>query len=197
LHLFNPPIQRLKEDIKKGLFGKINYMHSFGSGNGPARQDMSALWDFFPHDVSIFLYLLDEMPLSVSADGASYLKKGIEDLVAMNIKFANNIFAHSVGTWLYPLKKRELILIGEKLRAAFDDYASNKLRYYDVGNNCITPQLSNSKPLTEQLRHFLNCIENNKIPLTDGMEALKVTTVLEAAQKSLKKKGEMVKIKFA
>lgn len=204
LHLFNPGIIKLKADIKSGLFGKINYMHSFGSGNGPIRKDMNALWDYFPHDVSIFLYLLGECPLSLSVNGASYINKSVEDLVTMDIKFPKNIFATAIGTWLYPLKKRELVVVGEKLYAVFDDYAAkDKLRYYDRGSGAVQGKvdgeyqavdIEDTKPLTVQLKHFLECIQNNKEPLTSGDEALKVVKVLEYAEKSLKNNGLMVKV---
>ncbi|MBW2977069.1 Gfo/Idh/MocA family oxidoreductase [Candidatus Woesearchaeota archaeon] len=196
LHLYNPGIRKLKEDIKAGLFGKINYIHSIGAGNGPVRQDMSALWDYFPHDVSILLYLLEKYPLILSVNGASYLKKGIEDVVTMDINFPDGIFATAVGSWLYPMKRRELIIIGEKLYAAFDDYALNKkLKYYNKATDKVEVQdIGDSKPLIRQLKHFLDCIEDNKKPLTNGYEALKVTKVLECAQKSLKANGAMVKV---
>jgi len=207
LHLFNPGIIKLKSDIKSGLFGKINYIHSFGAGNGPIRRDMSALWDYFPHDVSILLYLLDESPLSLSVNGASYINKDVEDLVTMDIKFPKNIFAIAIGTWLYPLKKRELVVVGEKLYAVFDDYAAkDKLRYYGRENEdaqgkaamrdkeYLAVDIEDTKPLTVQLKHFLECIQNNKEPLTGGDEALKVVKVLECAEKSLKNNGLTIKV---
>lgn len=197
LHLYNPAIRKIKNDITRGLFGKINYIHSFGAGNGPVRNDMNVLWDFFPHDVSILLYLLDKFPLSVSANGACYIKNGVEDVVTMDIMFPKNIFATSIASWIYPLKKRDVVVVGKKLYAVFDDYAKkNKLGYYNkkVPTSIYAPKISSSKPLTEELRHFLDCIENDKTPLTDGNEALKVTRVLESAQKSLRNKGKRIKI---
>ena len=165
---------------------------------------MSALWDYFPHDVSILLYLLDECPLSLSVNGASYINKGVEDLVTMDIKFPKNIFATAFGTWLYPLKKRELVVVGERLYAVFDDYAAkDKLRYYGRVSGTIQGKeaeeyravdIEDTKPLTLQLKHFLDCIQNNKEPLTSGKEALEVVKVLEYAEKSLKNNGLMVEV---
>ncbi len=207
LHLFNSGIQRVKQDIKSNLFGNINYIHLSHFGNGPIRNDMNALWDFFPHTVSILLYLLEKSPLRLSVNGASYVNKGIEDVVTMDMVFPNKIFAMSIASWLYPLKKMDIIIVGEKLYATFEDYAKDeKLKYYysrpkivkkriliqDKGY--IAPKVKDSKPLTEQLKHFLYCIKKNKIPLTDGHEALKVVKVLEAAQMSLKNDGLMVEV---
>ncbi len=210
-HLYNPGIQRLKKDINKGLFGKIDYFSLFHCGNGPVRSDMSALWDFFPHTVSILLYLTEKSPLRVSANGACYIKDGIEDIVTMDIAFPDKIFAASTGTWLHPLKKMNVAVVGEKLYAVFDDYSKEeKLKYYPtrpgiskgkavIPNNghdmpYTSPKLSGARPLTVQLSHFLHCIEAGEVPLTDGKEALKVTKVLEAAQKSLHNNGKMTQV---
>jgi len=207
LHLFNPAIRKLKSDIKSGLFGKINYIHSFGAGNGPVRQDMNVLWDYFPHDISILLYLLDQQPISVSVNGAAYLKKDTEDIATGDLEFPNGVFATIIGTWLYPLKKRELTVISENLYAFFDDYSKNeKLKYYNSRPKIVDDKtiidnktyqnikINEIKPLTEQLKHFLDCIMDGKEPLTGGDHAIKVIKVLESAQKSMKNKGVRVEV---
>lgn len=205
LHTFNPGIQKLKCDIDNGAFGKINYLHILHLGNGPVRSDIGAIWDFFPHSVSILLYLLKKNPLSISVNGASYLRAGMEDIAAMDMTFPDGIFTTSLASWLYPIKKMEVTVAGEKLYATFDDYASKeKLKYYDSRPKIVkgkviiedkgysTPEFRDSKPLTEQLKHFLKCIEN-KMELDNAYEALRVTKILEYAQLSLNKRGLTIK----
>src|SRR3989338_11682823 len=72
IHRFNPGIKRIKNDAEKGKFGKVNYVKYDHFGNGPIRKDMGALWDFFPHAASIFLYLFEAMPSTISASGISF-----------------------------------------------------------------------------------------------------------------------------
>jgi len=190
LHRYNAAIVKIKADIKE--FGKIRYINSVGTNNTP-RSDMSALWDFGPHDLTIISYLLGEYPKSVSANGNAFLKEGIEDVFNMSMKFSET-FATAMGTWLYPEKTRKLVVVGEKMSAIYDDYAkADKLKYYRNGD-CEVQELEHLKPLTEQLKHFLDCAENNKKPLTDGADGLKVVKVLEAAKESINKGGAPVKI---
>ena len=49
-------------------------------------------------------------------------------------------------------------------------------------------------PLTLQLRHFIDRIQNNSRQYTDDLEGLKVVKVLEAAQKSLENDGRIVRV---
>src|SRR3989338_4457430 len=58
LHRFNTSIRQIRKDIEAGIFGRIRHINTTGTGNGPVRSDMSALWDFGPHDISIAAYLL-------------------------------------------------------------------------------------------------------------------------------------------
>ncbi len=193
LHRFNPAIRRIRTDIEAGAFGKISYINTFGAGNGPVRHDMSALWDFGPHDISIAAYLLGKYPKEVSANGAAYLKKGVEDVITMDMKFGD-AFATAFGSWLYPIKRREVVVAGEKIFAVYDDYAK-RLSYVDVKSGSSRDvKFRDEKPLTEQLRHFIECIEENKKPLTDGTDGVRVVKVLEAAEKSIKEGGKPVKV---
>lgn len=194
LHRFNPAIRRIRKDIEAGAFGKISYISSAGAGNGPVRSDMSALWDFGPHDVTIASYLIGSYPKSVSANGASFLKKGVEDVVTMYMKFSGNAFATAFGSWLYPLKRREVVVVGERMFAAYDDY-EKRLRYIDAKSGSSRDiKFGDEKPLTEQLRHFVDCVKGNRKPVSDGAEGVKVVKVLEAAEKSMKEGGKPVKV---
>ncbi|MBI2142208.1 Gfo/Idh/MocA family oxidoreductase [Candidatus Woesearchaeota archaeon] len=187
IHRFNPGIQRMREDVKLGMFGKLCYLQMFHSGDGPVRDDMSALWDFFPHSISIAAFLTGQYPLSVSASGASFLKKGVEDVVSMSLKFQDRTFAYAFGSWLYPLKRMEVCVVGETVKAFFDDYAaSGKLKYF-YGSSCKEPKLNDDRPLAGMLRHFIGCVQNNDIHLSNAKEAVNVVRVLEAAQKSMSK----------
>ena len=210
LHLHNPPIQRLREDIQKGMFGKIQYIRSLGAGSGPIRTDMSAVWDFFPHDVSIALYLLDKFPASVCAHGSSYTQEGVEDIATLSMFFDDSTFVTSTCTWLDPLKKREVIVVGEKLSAVFDDYSSpDKLKYIkhfpstdarkglQQETDVHIPFVQKALPLTEELKHFLECVETGAVPLTNGENAVQVTRVLEAAHESIKRGGIRIAVPAA
>lgn len=186
IHRFNPGIQKIKEDIDAGLFGKISFIQSIGTGTD-ARSDTSALWDYMPHDLTILSYLLGSYPESVRATGVG--EEQIDFVTAeMKIK---DTFAVCLAGWIYPVKKRELVVVGEKLSAIYDDY-KRELKYYNGDEGVIA--LNDAMPLTEELKHFLDCIENNKKPVTDGHEGLKVVKVLEACEESIKKDGEPVKV---
>jgi len=209
IHRYNAGIQKLKEDIDAGKLGKINFIHYTHFGNGPVRTDINALWDFLPHTSTILNYFFDEMPVSVSASGACFLQEKVEDIVTVNMKYKNGSYVAAIGSWLYPFKRMYLVVSGQKLFAVFDDYAKKeKLKYYNnvpimedgkpiiVDKGYSSPNIDETKPLTVELKHFLDCVRNNKQPLTDGNEALKVIKILECAQKSLDDGGKEMGVRL-
>jgi predicted dehydrogenase len=54
------------------------------------------------------------------------------------------------------------------------------------------PKVSQTEALKLEAEHFIDCVTNNKKPINDGLSGLRVVQVLEAAEKSVKKKGAMI-----
>jgi predicted dehydrogenase len=56
------------------------------------------------------------------------------------------------------------------------------------------PKLVGTEALRVGGEHFLDCIENNKTPETDGRLGMRVVELIEAATSSMRGKGETVYI---
>ena len=54
------------------------------------------------------------------------------------------------------------------------------------------PRLDQLEALKLEIQYFVNCILNNQTPFNDGRAGLSVVRMLEAADRSLTKKGGMV-----
>ena len=212
---FNSGINKVKEFIEKKEIGNVLYGYAARTGLGPVRQDVNALWDLASHDVSIFLHLLDEKPLSVSAEGACFLQKGIEDIVFINMQFEGGIITNIHASWIDPHKIRKLTVVGDKKMIVFDDTSTEPLRIYDKGvtycergvdfaefktqlrdGDIMIPKFKASEPLKEEFNHFVKCVKEHSKPISDGIDGYRVVKVLELAQKSLKNNGEKIKIEF-
>jgi len=213
LLLYHPAVLKLKEYIENGELGDILYLYSTRVNLGKIREEENALWSLTAHDISVALFLMEDLPEEVAVRGESYLRKGIEDVVFASFKFKNDVMAHIHASWLDPHKIRKFTVVGSKKMAVFDDMESaEKIRIYDKGfdwqknhgsyENFLTiregdiriPKINMAEPLKIECQHFLDCIVTNKKPITDGENGLKVLKILTAAQKSLEKNGAPIKI---
>lgn len=212
---YHPAIIKVKELIDKGELGEIYYLYSQRVNLGTIRRDENALWSFAPHDISVALYLLGDDIEDVSARGAYYLQKNVEDVVFLNIRYKNRVMANIQISWLDPYKERKFTIVGSKKMVAFDDMENTeKIKIYDKGvskepgyesyGDSLTlrfgdihiPKIDMAEPLKLECQHFIECIKNKKEPFTNGREGLKVVKILEKAAESLKENGTPVKVKF-
>ena len=132
--LFNNAVRYVKKIIDEGELGDIRYIYSQRVNLGRIRNDVDALWNFAPHDISIIQYWLNEpQPLDSTINGMDYIQKGINDVVFMNIKYPGNIMANIHVSRLDPHKIRRMTIVGSKKMAVYDDLADNKITIYDKG----------------------------------------------------------------
>ncbi len=215
LLLYHPAIQAMRDLIRSKTLGKVLYMYTQRLNLGQIRRDENAMWSLAPHDISILLDLFKSKPISVSARGHSYIqtKRGIEDVIFMHFTFADGVAAHIHLSWLDPHKVRKITLVGSKKMVVFDDMESvEKVRLFDkgadysddgsmpsgpipirVGEASIVP-IDKTEPLHAECAHFIDCIQNNKKPLSDGENGYAVLQLLEASNKSLKSNGKIVRV---
>lgn len=208
---FNPGIKKLKELIDKGELGKIYYMYGLYNALGPIRKDVSAMWDLSPHFIYTANFLLNSNPLSVLARGKDVLIKGMDDVVFLTLEYSNGILFNLHSSWLDPVKVRQLVVIGSKKMAVFDDISSDgKLKIYDRSaivdgdpnfaklnvilriGDIVIPRLENAEPLKEVVLDFISSIKEGREPFASSEEGFKTVQVLMAAQESIHKKGEVV-----
>ena len=58
----------------------------------------------------------------------------------------------------------------------------------------LAPHLDMTEALRVEAQHFVDCVENEKRPLTDGQAGLRVVQILEAASQSMKHRGRPVEL---
>jgi predicted dehydrogenase len=198
-------VRKLKEMIDGGDLGDVYYMYTQRLNLGVVRKDENAWWSLAPHDVSVILYLFGGKVSTVTSQGHAYLRPGVEDVVFTQIKFDDGRMANIHVSWLDPHKIRKMTLVGTKKMVTFDDMDANeKIRIYDKAANVtpgsvsyqdaislhqgdvLIPSIRMTEPLRDECQHFIDCIRDDKSPLSDGRDGLRVVQVLEAATRSLK-----------
>src|SRR5438046_4977194 len=127
---YHPAILKLQQLIQDGALGQTNYMYSNRRNIGKIRTDENILWSFAPHDISVMLSLLDEMPNRVSCEGGAYLNRHIFDVTLSHFDFPSGVQAHIFVSWLHPVKEQRLVVVGSEKMAVFDDTAEQKLLLY-------------------------------------------------------------------
>jgi UDP-2-acetamido-3-amino-2,3-dideoxy-glucuronate N-acetyltransferase len=194
---YHPAILKLQELIQSGKLGKINYLYSNRLNIGKIRTEENILWSFAPHDISVMLSLLNEMPTRVSCQGGAWLNQDVADVTLSHFNFSSGVQAHIFVSWLHPVKEQKLVVVGSEKMAVFDDTAEHKLVLYPhkvewrnriptaVKADAEVVALDDREPLKAECQHFIDCVETRTSPVSNGAEGLRVLRVLDACQRSI------------
>ena len=205
--LFNQAVRYVKDLIDRGELGDIRYIYSQRVNLGRIRNDVDAMWNLAPHDVSIIQYWLGDIePTSIHRVGMDYVQKGINDVVFLNVIYPNDVMAHIHVSWLDPHKVRKITVVGSRKMVVYDDMAENKIAIFDKGidplavlgdnmdfddpsvtqfnhrsGDVVFPRVSWKEPLKEEIAHFASCIIHKEKCITDTQHALRVVDILSRA----------------
>jgi predicted dehydrogenase len=198
---YHPAVARLKELIAREELGPLYYIYGNRLNLGKLRADENALWSLGAHDVSVVLHLIGEEPEECVAQGASFVREGVQDVVFCYLRFPSGVVAHLHLSWLDPHKERRLTVVGARRMATFDDMLiEGKLTIYDKGfdedarswgeyitrsGDTFSPQIPNLEPLRVECEHFVQCLRTGATPRSDARSGLRVVRVLESLQRSL------------
>jgi UDP-2-acetamido-3-amino-2,3-dideoxy-glucuronate N-acetyltransferase len=205
---YHPAFIALKNLVMSGDLGRVNYIYSNRLNFGKIRREENILWSFAPHDISMILALAGEMPESVLTTGGCYLHQRIADITTTHFDFASGLRAHIFVSWLHPFKEQKLVVVGDHKMAVFNDTQdwTDKLLIYPHHvqwvNDLPVPEkaqpvrveIPQEEPLRNECRHFLDCIANQRIPITDGQEGLQALHILNASQRSLESNGQRIRL---
>ena len=196
---YHPAFLRLKEMVRGGELGRLQYIASSRLNLGKVRTEENILWSFAPHDISMILSLVGDEPEEISAVGAAYLHKTIADVTTTHLSFPSGEQAHIHVSWLHPFKEQKLVVIGDRGMAVLDDsqpwsakvqryphridWIDGKPRPEKAEPVCV--EVEEAEPLECECRHFIECVASGERPRTDGREGLRVLKVLQAAQRSV------------
>lgn len=203
-YVYNDYVRKLKDLIVRGRLGTVAYVVAQNWYFGPLRQDIGSFGDAVGHELSMIDYLLNPGALAKSSyQSFSITKPGGEDFSAATVEYASGLRAHLTVSWFMPEKSRQLIVVGDKGVAVFNDTATEKLRVYDRpyptepmthSSNfmkdlvVIEPEnvsVSAGEPLQNQLEYFVACVREKQKPITDFAFGEKIVSQIETIQHSL------------
>lgn len=212
--VYTAAVNKIKEVIASGELGEVFYISTTRVNLGIFQENINVVWDLAPHDVSILNFILDSAPESVATQASCNIRKNIEDVAFLTLRYPGDVLAHVHVSWLNPNKIRSTTVVGSKKMLVYDDISAlEKIRIYDKGvtvtphydtfgefqlsyryGDILIPRLDDSEPLKVACQHFVDCVEKGASPLSSGAHGLSVVRVLEAAVASMREDGRLISV---
>lgn len=214
---YNPAVEAVRQIVQSGELGQIYYLNATRTNLGLLQPDINVMWDLGPHDISIMRFVLGVDAVKVNASGMVYINtsRGLHEVVYMNMLFESGAMANLRLSWLSPVKRRRLTVVGSKKMLVYDDIAEHKVVIYDKGVEIPAYSVTEAEfhasyrhgaetiypvqwvePLAVECQHFLTSIATGTRPRSDGEDALRVIRVLETAQRSLLNGGVLLQVEY-
>lgn len=210
--IYTGAVQKIKQLVERGELGDLVYYDSTRVNLGLFQQDVDVIWDLAPHDISIMNYVMPLKKLTVSATGCHYYGDKLIAKALLTIYMEKNKIGHINVSWVSPVKIRQTLIGGTAKMILYDDnHPSEKVRVYDKGvdlyetkealyhlkvqyrvGDMYAPKLDDLEALSFETKHFLECMQNGKKPMTDCVAGLDVVKILTASRKSLQGNGAPV-----
>ena len=212
--LYSAAIRKIKEIIDHHDIGEIRYISARRLNLGLFQKDINVTWDLAPHDISIILHIMGEMPSSINCRGNAHITPGVEDVTSMTLQFTKERSAIIQSSWLDPRKIRDMTIVGSERMIVYDDVAfQEKIKIFDSRverpphydtlaefhyayhyGDMYSPHIKLDEPLKTETQHFIDCIRQGRVPLTSGKEGLDVVRILEASSESARQNGSPVSL---
>ena len=210
--IYSPPVRATKDLLTRGELGDIYFISSSRVNLGLHQRDVSVVWDLGPHDFSILLYWLGELPRSVRAVGRASIVDGIPDIAFVALEFTSGIVANIELSWLAPSKLRRTVIVGSEKMVVYDDGSPEPIKLYDQGvvyrdpetfgeyhlsyrtGDILAPRLETYEPLGAELEAFVEAIRSGDPMDAETSLARDVVALTEAADRSLREGGAEVLI---
>ena len=210
--VYSPAVRKMQELVAADALGQIYYYDSTRINLGLFQRDVNVIWDLAVHDLSILQYVLDSAPTAVSANGVSHVRGTPENMAHITLYLESGAVAHLNVNWLAPVKVRNVLVGGSRKMIVWNDLEpSEKIKVYDSGINVTdnpaaihdmlvsyrsgdmwAPRLATTEPMLTETAHFVACVRDRTTPTTDGHLGLRVVEMLEAATRSMHKRGQPI-----
>ena len=210
---FNPPIQKLRQAIDGGRFGRIfagtarilwnrnREYYNKAKWRGTWKLDGGCLINQCTHNIDLLQWMIDSEIDSVYGQTGNYLHPYIqtEDYGSIIIKFKNGAIGNIEGTvCVYPKNLEEtLTILGENGTVVIGGLAINKILVWDFKDKQESLEKVQKEYDSEiknvygnghssLYKNFIDSIRNNCNPLIDGNEGKKSLSIILMAYKSQK-----------
>jgi predicted dehydrogenase len=208
--LYSPAVRTVKRLIDRDELGDIHFISSSRVNLGLHQRDVSVIWDLAPHDFSILLYWMDQVPDWTSTVGRASIVPNIPDVAFIDLCFPSGTLAHVELSWLAPSKLRRTVVVGSKKMIVYDDTSTEPVRIFDSGvdyqdpetfgdfqlsyrtGDIVTPKLDSVEPLVAEIGDFLTAVRERDPLLAERDLARSVVGLIEASERSLHEEGRRV-----
>jgi predicted dehydrogenase len=208
---WSPPLYKAREAVRKGQLGEPMHCYYRLSDQMWVATDMvkwanksTVMWFIGSHSIDTVRWLIEDEVVRVYAMSQRKILKGLgvdtPDYYQTCLEFSKGATAVIENSWIMPNTMPNIIdlkceLVGSKgavyvdgsHHRACEKYTEKDASFPDV---LVMPEIYEKQMgfAAESIRHFIDCLKEDRDPMVTGKDGLIVTRVIEAVEESIQKK---------
>lgn len=217
---FNVPVQKLRQALEANRFGKLvlgtvrvrwcrrqNY-YDHDSWRGTWAYDGGVLANQASHHIDLLEWMMGDVKKVFGRSTTALVKIEAEDTAVVTLQFANGALGIIEATTATRPKDLEgsISILGEKATVEIGGFAVNQIKVWSFENEIpedkeVMEKFSVNPPNVygfghkAYLEHIVDCINNKKAGLVEGLEGRKSLELITAIYESIES-GREVQLRF-
>jgi predicted dehydrogenase len=205
LYRYHPACVRVKELIREGKLGTVQYAYGHFMGFKRPRMDVGVTQTDAIHFFDLFNFLFDQPPRAVTAVVRNYLNLPLDDTSLSVLDYQGKVVFIEAG-YMPPETRRDVAIVGDQA-SLYCDFQKKTLLLCDnrhewQGTKCVAVEgeakgipVDFGEPLTLELKAFLESLRDRSKPLADGQAGYDALKIVEACYES-SRSGKRVEIEW-
>lgn len=164
-------VRALARLAREGALGEVRSVTSWRLGWGNPHRDVDAIWILAPHDLSIALEILGDLPPAAAAHGLAVGAVGetLRGLLALPSGAGPRVEIEVSSA--HPVNRRSVVVIGSEGAAQFGDSYDAAVRLHRPGREPEEIAVDTAMPLRAELAAFLAHLDGGPPPRSSAREA--------------------------
>lgn len=187
IYRFANAIRKIKELYENNYFGDVYYFNLTWTHLMPYMEGVDILWDLLPHPLDILNFITKKWPVEFVGVGRAFRRSELNEVISLQAIFNDGTFANIHLSWLSPIRRRVLEVVGFK-RTALVECVKQEIRIYEEANpnkeKSLKVEVNNT--IKDEALNFIRAIETGKNSFNASIVGARNVEMIERALNSLK-----------
>jgi len=173
-------IRKVKELYKERFFGDVLYFKLEWTSLMPPIKGIDIIWDLLPHPLDIINFITGKWPSEFKVISRAYRREELNEVALIQAEFDDKFFATIMISWLQPMKRRLMEIVGSK-NSAVVDCVGQQIEVYEGDNNKNRVEVVPNNTIRDEALNFINAINTGKNTYNSAIVGVRCVEMIERA----------------
>ncbi|MGZ0745989.1 Gfo/Idh/MocA family protein [Haloparvum sp. AD34] len=156
---FANSVRKLRDLYQDGFFGNVQYISLEWTHQVEPIKGTDVLWDLLPHPTDILNFVTGEWPETATGYAEGFR---VDDNEAAFIPLrTDDLMANIHVSWVDPIRKREMKIVGSK-RSARADCVEQNIQIFENEEESYGVKVEDNNTILAEAENFINSIETGE-----------------------------------